>query len=114
MTKKINKKYLKEFEEAMNYDLNTPQALQVLWKLIRDEKAEGKLKTIKEIDKVFGLDLLKKEELKISKEVQELVAQREKAREEKNFKLSDDIRDKIKQKGFEVQDTKQGPVLEKA
>ncbi len=61
--KKENKKYLEEFEKAMNDDLNTPKALQVLWKLVRDENAKGKINTIKKIDGVLGLDLLKKEKV---------------------------------------------------
>lgn len=61
---KINKKYLKEFEDAIEDDLNMPKALQVLWKLVRDEKAVGKIQTIKKIDEVLGLDLLKKKKLK--------------------------------------------------
>jgi len=45
--KKINEKYLKEFEKSMNDDFNTSKALQVLWKLVRDEKAKGKYGAIK-------------------------------------------------------------------
>jgi len=59
---KINEKYLGEFEKSMDDDLNTPRAISVLWKLVRDEKAQGKLKTIKKMDEVFGLDLIENEE----------------------------------------------------
>src|SRR3989344_32009 len=55
--KKTNKKYLAEFEEAIDDDLNMSQALQVLWNFLRDEKAEGKIQTIKKMDSVFGLNL---------------------------------------------------------
>ena len=106
--KKINKKYIEEFEKAMNDDLNTPLALQVLWKLVRDENAEGKYQTIKKIDEVFGLKLLEKEKLEIPSEIKKLIEEREKARKEKNWKLSDDIRDKINKKGFSVDDTSEG------
>ena len=67
--KKINKKYLEKFEESMNDDFNTAKALQVLWNLVRDENAQGKLGTIKKMDEVFGLDLLKKVKIKIPKEL---------------------------------------------
>jgi len=110
---KINKEYLSEFEKAMNDDLNTPEALQVLWKLVRDEKAVGKYETIKKMDEVLGLDLLKKEEIKIPKDVQKLVDERELARKSKDFKKSDELRDKIKSLGFEVKDTKDGSELKK-
>ena len=109
----INSKYLKEFENAMNDDLNTPEALQVLWKLVRDEKAKGKLETIKKMDEVFGLDLLKIEKIKIPKEILELVKEREKARKEKDWKKSDLLRIEIHKKGYSVDDTEHGSRITK-
>ncbi len=106
--KKINEKYLKEFTEAVNDDLDTPKALQVLWKLVRDEKAEGKIKTIEKMDEVLGLELLKREDIKINKEIQDLINKREKARKDKNWKLADEIRDKINKLGYTIDDTKDG------
>jgi cysteinyl-tRNA synthetase len=105
---KINEKYLKEFENAMNEDLNTPEALAVLWKLVRDEKAQGKIKTIEKIDSVFWLNLLKKEEIQIPNEIKKLVEERETARKNKNFKKSDELRDKINKLGYKIDDTKEG------
>lgn len=102
--KTINKNYLKEFENAIEDDLNMPRALQVLWKLVRDEKAQGKIKTIKKMDDVFGLDLLKVEKIKIPEEIKKLVEERENARKKKDFKKADELRDKIKKKGFIVED----------
>ena len=84
--KKINKNYLEEFEEMINDNLNTGKALQVLWKLVRDEKAQGKLKTIKKMDEVFGLNLLKKGKIEIPRNVKKLAEEREKLRTEKNCK----------------------------
>jgi cysteinyl-tRNA synthetase len=103
--KKINENYLKEFEETMNEDLNTAGALQVLWKLVRDEKAKGKIETIKKIDEVLGLKLTEKEEIKITKEVEKLFVERKQARAEKDFAKSDELRNKIKEFGFEVLDS---------
>ncbi|MFH1801253.1 MAG: cysteine--tRNA ligase [archaeon] len=111
--KKLNKKYLKKFQEAMNDDLNTPKALQILWKLVRDEKAEGKIQTIKKIDEVFGLDLLKKEKIEISAEIKKLVEEREKVRAEKNWEKADELREKIKRKGYSIDDTEKGVVVKK-
>ena len=110
---KLNKKYLKEFENAINDDLDIPKALSVLWNLVRDKKAKGKIRTIEKIDKVFGLDLLKKERLKIPKEIKNLVKEREKARKNKEWEKADKIRAKIKEKGFTIEDTKKGPVIKK-
>ena len=111
--KKINKEYLKEFEGAINDDLNIPNALQVLWKLVRDEKATGKIKTIKKMDEVFGLDLLKIEKIKVPSKVQKLVVERDAARKEKNWKKSDELRDKIFELGYGVADTAEGTRVKK-
>ncbi len=111
--KKENKKYLKEFEEAMDDDLNTPNALQVLWKLVRDGKASGKYKTIKKMDEVFGLNLLEKDKVKIPSEIKKLAEEREKARKEKDWNKADSLRDEIKKKGFVISDTDKGWEIKK-
>ena len=110
---KINKKYIEEFEEAMNDDLNMPKALQVLWKLIRDKNADGKINTIKRIDEVFGLKLLEPEKIKIPSEIKILIEEREKARKDKNWKKADELRGQIKKKGFEIDDTEDGSRVRK-
>ncbi|MCK5624746.1 cysteine--tRNA ligase [Candidatus Pacearchaeota archaeon] len=111
--KGINKKYLKDFEEAMNDDLNTPRALQVLWKLLRDKKAKGKLGTIKKIDEVLGLNLLKKEKLEISKKVEKLIRERSNARKKNDWRKADEIRAKVKKLGYTIDDTGKGSVVKK-
>jgi len=130
--KKTNKKYLDEFEKAMNDDLNTPKALQVLWRLVRDKNAPGKLKIIKKMDEVFGLNLLKKEGLikdkiiiedevkvivyegfKPYKELTELINKRELARAKKDWKKADELRKKIKSLGYSIDDTKKGAIVRK-
>jgi cysteinyl-tRNA synthetase len=110
---KINKEYLEEFEKAMDDDLNTPKALQVLWKLARDGKAKGKIKTIEKIDGVFGLNLLKKEEVEASKDIKKLLEERENARFKKDWKKADELREKIKSLGFIIDDTKDGVKIKK-
>jgi cysteinyl-tRNA synthetase len=111
---KVNEKYLKEFEKAINDDLDTPKALAVLWTLVRDERAVGKYQTINSMDSFFGLDLLKKEELAVPQEIKELADKREKARKDKNWKEADRLRDEIKKKGFLVEDSSQGIKIKKA
>ena len=103
---KENEEYLEEFQKNMDEDLNTAGALNIIWKLVRDEKAEGKHKTIKKIDSIFGLKLLEKEKLEINEEIQSLLDERKSARENKDFTKSDELRDKIKELGFEVKDVK--------
>ena len=108
-----NEKYLKEFQKAIEDDLNIPQALAVLWKLLRDRKAKGKLQTIKKMDEVSGLKLLEKEEIFIPKEVEKLAEQREQARKKKDWKLADALRSKIRELGFSIADTEKGYKLGK-
>ncbi len=112
--KKENEKYLKQFTKAMDDDLNTPRALAVLWELVRDEKATGKLETIKKMDEVFGLRLLEKEKaVSVPAEIKKLADERDVARKEKNWKRSDELRNKIAEKGWKVSDIDKGYKLEK-
>lgn len=104
----INKEYIEEFKKEMNDDLNTPKALQILWKLLRDENAKGKFRTIEEMDEVLGLKLLKKEKIKIPGEVKKLAEERENSRKNKDWKRADEIRYKINKLGFIVNDTAEG------
>ena len=111
--KKTNQKYINQFKKTMDDDLNTPEALQVLWKLVRDKKAQGKINTIKEIDKVFGLDLFKSKKTIIPEDIQELIDKREKARKDKDWDKADKIRDKINKLGYQIDDTENGVNISK-
>jgi len=102
---KINEKYLEEFKKSMNDDLNTPKALQVLWKMVRDENAKGKSGTIKKIDEVFGLNLINKEK---TKEERKIIEERKVARKNKNYAISDKLREELEKRGYIVQDDKNG------
>ena len=110
---KKNEKYLKEFTKALEDDLEIPKALVALWKMVRDPKAKGKYRTVKEMDKVFGLDLLKKEKLSVPKEIMQIVKDREAARKGKNWVKSDQLRDKLNKQGWGVDDTLEGPKIRK-
>ena len=81
---------------------------------MRDSRANGKIQTIKKIDEVLGLDLLKKEEKSIiPQEVNSLVKERESLRKQKKWAESDILRERIKELGFQVRDTPQGPDITK-
>ena len=111
--KKINGKYLEDFKTAINDDLDMPGALRVLWDLVRNKNAKGKLRTIKEMDRILGLDLLKKEKIVIPQKIKKLIEQREKFRKAGNFKEADEIRKKINNLGFIIEDTEKGAVVKK-
>ena len=106
---KINKDYLDKFKKVMDDDLNTPEALAVIWQLLRNTEAEGKYQTIKQIDTVLGLNLLKKEDISIPKDIQKLAIEREKSRKRKDFEKADKIRKDIGGKGYIIDDTPDGP-----
>ncbi len=111
--KKTNQKYLEEFQKEVDDDVNLPNGLAVLWTLLRDKDAKGKLKTVEKIDRVFCFDLLKREKEGITKEVRKLVNQREKLRKQKNFLEADNIRHKINNLGFIIEDTEKGVVVKR-
>jgi cysteinyl-tRNA synthetase len=104
--------YRKRFEEAINDDLNMPEALSVMWEILRSKEhisSDDKLKLIFEFDKIFGLKLSEEEvEEKVSEEIENLIRQREEARKAKDFESADDIRDELKEMGIVLEDTPTG------
>lgn len=103
-----------KFLEAINNDLDTPKAVAVMWDLVKsDYPNSAKLQSLLKFDEVLGLGLGKVAEQSVPADVQELVRQREKARENKDFAKSDQLRKQIADKGFEVVDQDSGPKLKK-
>ncbi len=101
---------IEQFSKIMDDDLNFSRALSFLWEILRDERLSDseKYELALEFDKVFGLNLGKEEKFEIPKEVKKLAEEREAARKEKNWKKSDELREKIKEKGFIIGDNKEG------
>lgn len=103
-----------QFLTAINNDLDTPKAVAVMWDLVKsDYPGSAKLQSLLKFDEVLGLGLAEIAEQSTPIEVAELVKQRKKAREDKDFAKSDQLRKQIAEKGFEVVDTDQGPKLKK-
>ena len=116
LDKKGKKRYYEEeFLKKINDDLNMPQAVALLNDMIKDSElgSKEKLELIEKFDKVFGLELLKEEEVDVPDEINKLVKQREDARKKKDFKLADKIRDEISSKGFVLEDTADGVRVKK-
>ncbi len=109
--------YKNRFLEAINDDLNMPVAMSVIWDVVKNPiKSKDLANLLLEFDKVLGIDIEKQEEnkeLDLPEEISNLLEERKKAREEKNWALSDEIRDKLKEKGYMVKDTKEGMQVEK-
>lgn len=109
--KNILDDYKKTFTEFINDDLDTPKALAMIWEIMKDNKLSlvDKQALITDFDNVLGLRLSEKEmEMEIPLEVENFMLARDKAREEKNWQLSDQLREKIEALGFSVQDTENG------
>jgi cysteinyl-tRNA synthetase len=112
--KQVNNQFWQKFLEAANNDINTPQALAVLWELVKsDLPSSEKAATILEMDKVLGLGLEKyvAKPLEIPEKVKKLLEHRENARISGDFKKSDELRHEIKKLGFEIEDTITGPKI---
>ncbi len=128
------KEFQKEFEDAMSDDLNTPQALSIIFDFVKnvnsvlDKNENINLNEIKsffeKVLNVLGIKIKSKttyvnskltikRSIGISQEVLNLAEQRKQARDEKNFEKSDQLRDEIKDLGFEIKDVKDGYELVK-
>lgn len=107
--------YDQEFLKAINDDLDLPKALTIVWKLVKDDRfpTAAKHRTLLEMDKVLGLAIDQVEHLEIPEAVKELVAERERLRNENNWLEADKIRDQLEQKGYLLEDTPEGTVVKK-
>jgi len=110
--------YKNKFHDSVNDDLNTPEAMAVLWELIKSDSIspDEKLKLIYDFEKILGLrmnEMQDEEETEIPDEINELINKRTEAKKNRDFKLADEIRDLIKQKGYEIADTKDGVTAKK-
>jgi cysteinyl-tRNA synthetase len=107
--------YREKFLSKIGNDLNYPEGLAVLWEVAKSNiPNQDKLDLILSFDEVFKLKLsrfLKQDE--IDNRVVVLAREREKARKKKNFKKSDELREKIFDLGYEIDDTEGGSKLKK-
>lgn len=108
--------YSQRFIQALNDDLNTPQALAVLWEMLKSNiPGQDKYNLAISFDEVLGLKVDQvKQVLHVSQEAEQLVKQREKLRKEGKFKEADEVRKKIYDLGFRVEDTAKGSKLKSA
>jgi cysteinyl-tRNA synthetase len=116
--KGILAKAKQEFEDALDDDLNVSEVLGVVFNLVKDVNklvdeeniskadAENVLDLMNGFDSVLGI--LKREKLVLDEEISRLIERRSKAREDKDFKLADQIRKDLETKGIILEDTPQG------
>ncbi len=118
--KDLLESYEKDFEEAIDDDLNIPLALGVLWKMIKENKSKDIYELALKFDKVLGLSLdtaaCDEEEPRedIPAEIVELCERRKAAKANKNYAGADALRSEIAAQGYTVVDTKDGYKVTKA
>lgn len=113
---KTFEKYKKDFSECLADDLNIAKGIGLVWQVVKakDVNDKTKLDLILDFDKVLGLKLAESENpatsavSEIPQDVLDLVSARDTARTEKDWKLSDELRQEIESLGFEVSDTPEG------
>ena len=112
---KLRERYLQQFTESLNDDLNTPQALAVVWDMLKEENLAGKEKyrLLLKFDDIFGLGLATIKKEKIPTEVIHLAEERLRARVKKDWTKADELRQKIVALGYTVGDTKEGYEVKK-
>ena len=107
----------KRFDDAMDDDLNTADALGAIFEMVKDanvslnagsskaavESALGSLKALCDV-----LGILQKEEDALPEDIQRMVDERALARKNKDWKRSDELRDAIKAAGYILEDSREG------
>ncbi len=112
-------KYLSDFRETVEDDLNCPKALAVFWTMLKDQSLDSGEKLIlsEEFDGITGLDLSRKmkekEDNGIDEKAAGLIKEREIARKNRDFGRADSIRDTLAGMGIEIKDTPEGTVWKK-
>lgn len=107
-------KYTNEFKEYLSDDLNTANALTLMYEVLKSETNDFTKKAIIEyFDQVLSLDLTKIEEKNIDKNyIEEMIAKRNEAKKNKDFTTSDAIRDELLSQGIILKDTREGTTYE--
>mgnify|MGYP005759281799 FL=1 len=110
--------YVKKYEEAMEDDFNTADAIAAVFELVKFANTQtdgsstrdfvkGLLDTIVHLSDVLGL-LVNKEAEVLDQDIEKLIEERQAARKEKNFKRADEIRDQLAAMGIILKDTREG------
>jgi cysteinyl-tRNA synthetase len=121
----VEGEYRDRFKRAIYDDVNTAEAIAVMWELLKDERvhATNKRATLIDFDRVLAIgmsDVLQPEAMgrlkvigrdEISDEAKSLLEGREEARKNEKWADADELRKKIEALGLEIEDTPDGPVL---
>ncbi len=109
---------VKRYEAAMDDDLNTADAISVIFELVKllnttlDESSSkaycGKLKTVlRQLCEILGMEVTREKEL-LNEDIERLIEERQQARKQKDFQRADDIRNRLLEQGIALEDTREG------
>ena len=112
------KEYVNNFEDAMDDDFNTADAIAAIFELVKfantkldeDSSSEILMNVYQKIERllgVLGLEFTVEKE-DVDQQIRDLIEKRQQARKEKNFALADQIRDELLAQGIELLDTREG------
>ena len=110
--------FVKKYEDAMDDDLNTADAISVIFELVKyanvnvtEESSKATvelvLNTIEKLCDILGIITEKKEEI-LDSDIEALIEERQAARKAKNFARADEIRDQLSSMGIILEDTREG------
>lgn len=106
--------FRQKFIEVVNDNLNTSQALAILWEVVKNNiPPTDKHDLLTLFDEVLGLgiDKMGRKRIEIPEEIEQLIEERDKLRAEKKFQEADEIRKKIEEKDYYLEDTPDGTVV---
>ena len=114
INKEIVDNYETKFKEYLSGDLNTANALTLIYDILKEDTNDAtKLSIIKYFDQVLSLDLTKKETIKVDETyIKEMIAKRNLAKSNKDYEASDAIRDELARQGIILKDTREGTTYE--
>ncbi len=115
VSKSRTSKEKKEFLLIINDDLNTPKALAFLRKMLKkkDLTDAEKYYLAIDFDRIFGLDLGKEVKIFLPEKIEKLAKERDEYRNKNQWNKADEIRKKIEDMGYKIEDTKEGTIIEK-
>ena len=108
-------KYKNLFKEALENDLNTANALTVLYDVLKsDLNDSSKIYLIKDFDRVLSLNLFEKKEIddNLKLYIEDMIEKRNQAKANKNYDLADEIRNQLQNEGIILKDTRLGTEYE--
>lgn len=110
LDKEVFSKYNNKFVECLNDDLNTANAITVLYEVLKEDiNGKTKLELVKSFDKVLSLDLIKENKLSDKHDyIMSKIEERKVAKMNKDFALADTIRDELASEGIILVDTREG------